>query len=73
MVSVCRHLIANGANLSLVNNTRSRPIDLATPSVTEVLQEGDEGGALRGGDLDEDSQLLEASKNGDLATIKVRA
>ena len=45
---------------------------MAAPSVTEVLREGEEGEALRG-DMDEESQLLEAAKNGDLAAVKVCA
>lgn len=70
LVSVCRHLVANGANLSLLNSARRRPIEVATSSVAEVLREGEEGEALRG-DMDEESRLLEAAKNGDLATVKV--
>ena len=64
---MCRFLITNGANPSLPNNLRNKPIDVATPTVAEVLG-GEE--PLRG-ESDVELQLLEAAKNGDLDTVKV--
>lgn len=66
-VTICRFLITNGASLSIINNARNKPIDIATPSVSKILQEEEPAR----GDSDVESQLLEAAKNGDLATIKV--
>ena len=59
--------MTNGANASLFNNVRSKPIDVATPPVSKMLEEEDPAR----GDSDVESQLLEAAKNGDLVTIKV--
>ena len=44
---------------------------MATLPVLEILREGDDGEPPLRGDLDVESQLLEAAKNGDLDTIKV--
>ncbi len=68
LVSICRLLVTNGANASIFNNVRSKPIDVATPPVSKMLEEEDPAR----GDSDVESQLLEAAKNGDLVTIKVK-
>lgn len=70
LVNVCRFLIKNGANSSIVNNLRSKPIDLATPLVAKLLEEEEEEEPAQG-DSDVESQLLEAAKNGDLSALKV--
>jgi len=66
-VGVCRLLIASGANPSMSNSLRNRPIDVANPLVTKVLQEEE---PIRS-NLDVESQLLEAARDGDLDTVKV--
>ena len=50
-----------------MNSLRHKPIDLATPPVSKVLEEEQ---PVRG-DSDVESELLEAAKNGDLPAIKV--
>lgn len=67
LVGVCRLLLASGASCSVINNLRNRPIDLATPPVSKVLEEEQ---PVRG-DSDVESELLEAAKNGDLPALKV--
>ena len=66
LLSICRFLITNGADPSIMNNMRCKAIDIATPTVSKVLQEE----PVKGGS-DVESQLLEAAKNGDLTTVKV--
>ena len=67
LVNVCRVLLNNGADSSVMNHMRNKPVDVAMPTTMKVLHEE----PIRG-DGDVESQLLEASKNGDLALIKVR-
>ena len=63
----CRFLIANGAD-PLIKNCEGRvPADLATASVAKVIMEE----PIKP-NADIESQLLEAAKNGDLDTVKVR-
>ena len=65
--TACRFLIANGAD-PLIKNCEGRvPADLATASVAKVIMEE----PLKP-NADIESQLLEAAKNGDLDTVKVR-
>ncbi len=66
LVLVCRFLITNGADSAIFNNMRRKPIDLATPSASKVIEE-----EPARGDSDVESQLLEAAKSGDLETVKV--
>ena len=67
LVNICRLLLTNGANPSIMNHMRNKPIDLATPPVAKVLEEEQPVS----GDSDIESELLEAAKNGDLPAIKV--
>ena len=65
--TACRFLIANGAD-PLIKNCEGRvPADLATASVAKVIMEE----PIKP-NADIESQLLEAAKNGDLDTVKVR-
>ena len=67
---MCRLLVTSGANATVFNNMRYKPIDVATPPVSKMLAEEEEAPAR--GDSDVESQLLEAAKNGDLVIIKVK-
>lgn len=67
LVNTCCVLSSNGASPSILNNARSKPVDVATPAALKVLQQDE---PVRG-DSDVESQLLEAAKNGDLALVKV--
>lgn len=51
----------------MINNMRSKPIDVATPPASKVLEEEEPAS----GDSDVESELLEAAKDGDLGTVKV--
>lgn len=65
--TTCRFLITNGAD-PLIKNCEGRvPADLATGSVAKVIMEEPVKA-----NADIESQLLEAAKNGDLDTVKVR-
>ena len=61
--------ITNGANPALINNSQQKPIDVAMPSVTEVLQLEEEGADPVRCGLDYRTKL----KDGDLAMVKVRS
>ena len=66
LVGMCRVLLNNGADSSIMNHMRNKPMDIATPSTVKIFHEEPIKGA---GDVE--SQLLEAAKNGDLALVKV--
>ncbi len=66
LVSMCRLLLNNGADSSVMNHLRNKPIDMATPITIKIFQEEPIKGV---GDVE--SQLLEAAKNGDLTNVKV--
>lgn len=68
LVPVCRFLLANGADPSIQSNEGLSAEQVATPSIAKVMKE--EVVPARG-NSDIEGQLLEASKNGDLDTLKV--
>ena len=68
LVPVCRFLLANGGDPSLQSNDGLSADQVATPPIAKVMKE--EVVPTRG-NSDIEGQLLEASKNGDLDTMKV--
>lgn len=68
LVPTSRFLLANGANPSVQSSEGLSAEQVATPPVVKVIKE--EAMSSRG-NSDIEGQLLEASKNGDLETVKV--
>ena len=66
LVNICRLLLSFGADSSLMNHLKDKPVDIATPTVVKIFHEE----PIKGyGDVE--SQLLEAAKNGYTVLIKV--
>lgn len=67
-VALCRFLLSCGADPKIPNDQGHTPYDLACEAVLQVLKED----MMVESSPSVEMQLLEASKDGDLATVKVK-
>lgn len=67
-VDVCMLLVNSGADPSIKTRDGSSPLVVAAPAVVDMLKDKQ---LLSKPDVDVETQVLEAAKNGELETLKV--